>query len=163
VLGALWTGMHGCVVPVGPEWTDPHGECPPTIRSASPPVGAIFDPDASALQFFEVVLADQNTRDNLYIRWIIDYPPYVDGVSRVVPFNPLPGGDTVERPAVRYAPSCKDDQIAPGFSNHRLLLAVSDRPFAYDSGDGLLRYPDTPSSGSFIVEAAWQFNLDCRP
>jgi hypothetical protein len=154
-------GTLGCVVPVGPEWTDPQNDYPPTIGSATPPVGSVLtnDPDASQPLTVEVVLSDQNTRDALYLRWIIDYPPYVDGVSRLAQEWTLPGGDNMDRPSVYFAPNCKDDQIASGFSNHRLLLAVADRKFApLDPSSTSL---DAVPPGNFLVEGAWQFTLDC--
>jgi hypothetical protein len=158
----LLAGLQACVVPVSPEWTDPQGNVPPTLHSAAPAVGSVLvlDPDAGEPLAVQVVLADQNTRDNLYTRFIIDYPPWVDGVSRVALPTVLPGGNEVQRPALRFAPNCNDDHIARGFANHRLLLAFSDRPFVGD--DPAQAAPDAVPAGNFLVEASWQFELDCQ-
>ena len=159
---SLLAGFSACVVPVGPEWTDPQSNYPPTIHSASPPVGSVLglDPDAGVPIMVQVVLADQNTKDKLYSRFIIDYPPFVDGVSRLAWQNISDGGDQIERAALLFAPNCNDDQIARGFTSHRLLLAVSDRPFASD--DSSLTIPDKVQDGNFLVEAGWQFVMDCQ-
>ncbi len=146
--------LSGCVVPVGPEWSDPQSNYPPTIHTANPPIGSVLggDPDAGAPGTVEVVLADQNTEDTLYVRWIIDYPPFVDNVSHVALSLALPGGDQILRPSISYAPNCSDDKISRDLPSHRLLLAVTDRPFAGDL--------DSPS-GDYLVEGSWDFLLTC--
>ena len=160
-LACSLSGLAGCVVPVGPDWTDPPVNAPPFIRSANPPIGSLLAADGDAGQPLEigVVLADQNTSDNLYLRWIVDYPPYQDGATRLALASALPGGDSIDRQTVHFAPNCVDDQIANGFTNHRLLLAISDRPFldAVANPRNLDAVPD----GNFLVEGAWQFTLDC--
>jgi hypothetical protein len=156
-LSALLLAISGCVVPVGPEWSDPEGNRPPTISDATPAIGSILDfaTTGNAALGLVVVLADPDTKDRLYVRWIIDYPPYVDGVSHVALPVTLPGGDPVKRAPIRFAPNCSDDAISHDFSNHRLLLAVSDRPFSDDPQtlDGV--------TNGFLVEGSWVFTLDC--
>jgi hypothetical protein len=154
-------GISGCVVPAGPEWTDPQTNFPPTIvyDETTPPVGSVLavDPDAGAPQV-KAVLADKNTQDNLYVRWIIDYPPNQPGVSHVTLEQRLPGGNQT----INFAPDCtaNGNAISRNFSNHRLLLAVSDRPFA---NPDISQPPfDAVPSGNFLVEGSWQFELDCR-
>lgn len=155
----LLAGISACVVPVGPEWTDPQGNYPPTISSASPAVGSILvsAADAGYSLGVAVTLADQNTSDDLYILWLIDYPPFVDGVSRLARPEIQPGDGTIERPPLRFSPNCNDHQIAAGFSDHRLLLAASDRPFANNDP----AEPDKVAAGNFRVEAQWHFVMDC--
>ena len=150
--------ISGCVVPIGPEWTDPERNQPPTISYATPPIGSVLDFSASgnAAMGLEIGLADQNTRDTLYVRWIIDYPPYVDGQSHPALPQALPGGDQILRPTIRYAPNCSDQAISHDFSNHRLLLAVSDRPFRDDP-----QVLDLVQDGNYRVEASWSFTLSC--
>ena len=106
----------------------------------------------------EVGLSDPNAPDNLYMRWIIDYPPFVDSVSHVALPLTLPGASQVERPHLWFAPNCSDDALSRDFSGHRLLLAVSDRPFA--SAEDPNRLDGVPP-GNYVVEGAWPFNLTC--
>ena len=159
---AFLAAAAGCVVPAGPQWTDPQANFPPTISydDTTPPVGSVLamDPDGGAPLEVEVVLADQNTQDKLYARWIVDYPPNQPGVSRVALEQGLLGGNQVKRPPFRFSPSCTDDAISHDFSNHRLLLAVSDRPFPND----ISQQPFEFTGGNFLVEASWQFELDCH-
>ena len=158
-LTPLLLASASCVVPIGPEWSDPKSNDPPTISYANPPIGSVLDFSATgnAALGLEIGLSDPNTRDSLEIRWIIDYPPYAEGVSHLAPPLTLPGGSQVERKHIRYAPNCGDDALTRDFSNHRLLLAVSDRPFGSEDPTQL----DGVPSGNALVEAAWTFNLTC--
>jgi len=160
-LAALLLAPSGCVVPIGPEWSDPQPNTPPTIATATPPVGTILDTSAGGNlpMGLQVVLSDQNTQDILYVRWIVDYPPYVDGISVVSLEVRQPGGDQIQRPPINFAPSCTDNTISRVSPDHRLLLAVSDRPFVVDnSGQSRLDWTD----GNFLVEGAWDFSLYCQ-
>ena len=155
-LAATWAA---CVVPVGPDWIDPEGNSPPTIRSADPPVGTILTrvPETEELMTVTVGLADRNTKDTLHIRFIIDYPPFDAAASRIVWRPILPGNGEVERPPLIFRPNCADHTIASGPpASHRLLLAVSDRPFE-DHPTALDQVPN----GNYLVEAVWPFELEC--
>lgn len=145
--------LSGCVVPAGPEWVDPQTNVPPSIVSAYPPVGSVLtnDSEAGTQASVQVTLADQNSADTLYVRWIVDYPPYVDGTSRIALPQSLPGRSVVRDP-IAFAPSCGD--VVHDLASHRLLLAVSDRPFANNNSD-------LPSNG-YLLEAAWTFTLSCQ-
>lgn len=148
----------GCVVPAGPDWIDPEGNVPPSLVLAIPPVGSVLGGggESGGPLAVEVTLADQNARDELHVRWIVDYPPYVDGVSRTALRQTLLSG-SIERKAIAFAPICSD--VVHGTGEHRLLLAVSDRDFVAeeDSGGQL----DMPSNG-FLLEASWTFTLQCQ-
>jgi hypothetical protein len=155
-------GLSACVVPVGPEWTDPERNSPPKIESAVPAVGSVLstDSDADLPLLVSVSLEDQNSRDRLFVRWIIDYPPFSEEATRLALTTILPGGDTTQRPTLYFAPNCTDHRIASGFSNHRLLFAASDVPFASDEPNPT--NPDAVSDGSFPTEGVWQFKMECQ-
>jgi hypothetical protein len=154
----LLASCSACVVPTGPEWTDPESNYPPTIYSASPAIGSILTqvPDAGWPLAVVVRLADQNTNDDLYVRWLIDYPPYDETISRLGWETIQPGNGQSERPELSFAPNCNEHHIAPGVSRHRLLLAASDRSFA--PGPAI---SDLVPEGNFRAEALWLFDLDC--
>lgn len=157
-LPALLLAISGCVVPIGPEWTNPQVNSPPTLSLANPPVDSILDFSVSgnAPLGVEVVLADQNTQDILYLRWIIDYPPYANVPSHMALQQILPGGSQIQRSSVRFAPDCSDIAISRDAPTHRLLLAASDRPFGNDP-----QVLDLVADGNYRVEAAWSFSLGC--
>jgi len=161
-LAALFGTASGCVVPVGPKWSDPETNHPPTIASANPAVGTVLgrsaDGGSSGQVEVEVVLADQNTSDNLYLRWIVDYPPYTAGKTVVALETAQPGGDTIVRTAVIFAPDCASIHSRT-LADHRLLLAVSDRPFGSDVNSST---PSAVDNGNYLVEAVWPFTLNCQ-
>jgi hypothetical protein len=150
--------LGGCVVPVAPKWSDPDNNYPPSIDSAQPPVGTILGLGVDGGAPFEVSVsvADQNTNDTLYFHWIIDYPPYVLGMYPLAYKTEKPGGSSLVRTPVTFSPSCKNDRISPGLSSHRLMLAVSDRPF--DESDESV--PDAVTTGH-LVRAVWPFEMTC--
>jgi hypothetical protein len=156
---AVSCGLSACVVPVGPEWTDPQSNYPPTLSVAEPAVGSdvVQDPDAGVPLTIKVVLSDKNTKDTLWARWLVDYPPFVAGVSSLVREDIQQASGTVERPALYFAPSCNDLPMAQGTQSHRLLLAVSDRAFDGENAAA----PDQVPAGNSRFEATWQFRLEC--
>jgi len=158
---SLLGGSSACVVPVGPEWTDPPTNYPPTIARTAPASGSLLtrEIDGGGPLSVTVWLADQNTRDKLYVRFIIDYPPFIADVTRVAPEVILPPENQVERQPLAFAPDCNADLIASGFTNHRLMLAASDRPFASAAPDQTA--PDQVAPGNARVEGFWQFEMDC--
>jgi hypothetical protein len=103
-----------------------------------------------------VYLADQDTGDTLYVRWIIDYPPYsADTVGALE--DSEPGGDSVVRSAEIFAPDC--DHVSNGTSSHQLMLAASDQAFEADLDSAT---PDAVADASSRVEAIWPFVLNCQ-
>lgn len=148
----------GCVIPVGPKWSDPDSNYPPSIAEADPPVGSILGgADGGSRVEVTVRLADQNTQDVLYLRWIIDYPPYSSD-TLLARETIKPGGNAIERTPESFAPDCGADGLSRTVSDHRLLLAVSDRPFTDDPTQ-----PDQVSApDNYRVEAVWPFVLNCQ-
>jgi hypothetical protein len=161
-LTAVFATISGCVVPVAPTWSDPDRNYPPSIASADPPVGTILgrgiDGGPPTTVEVKVELADQNVGDNLYLRWIIDYPPASADTSVLETIKP--GGDAIVRTADIFAPDCRADHLSRTVSEHRLLLAVSDRPFASDD-PGSTTTPDQVNGG-YLVEAVWPFLMSCQ-
>jgi len=152
----------GCVVPVGPKWSDPDSNYPPIIALANPPegtpLGRSSDGGASVQVEVEVVLSDQNQADNLYLRWIVDYPPYVAGKTVGALENIKPGGDSVLRTPETFSPDCATIG-SRSLAEHRLLLAVSDRPFASALTS---QAPDAIEGSNYRIEAFWPFTLNCQ-
>lgn len=160
LLAMLCAGLGACVVPAGPDWVDPPGNDPPSIHWVSPPVGSVLNlgVDGGTQATVEIDLADKNTKDSLYLRWIIDYPPFDPSVSRLaLPYTLRANGDVV-RPRQAFSPSCTAHKIAAGFKNHRLMLAVSDRDFVNDPQPTVL---DQVENGNFRIEAVWLFEMEC--
>jgi hypothetical protein len=131
------------------------------VVSSVPPAGAVLPTSADAsgdALTITVTLGDPNLEDKLVARWLIDYPPY-DESSRMAPEIRLPRSGQVSREPITFAPSCADDQIAPGTASHRVTLSVADRPFLPpDESDLRL---DSVSAPGFVVRTTWIVNLAC--
>jgi hypothetical protein len=135
----------GCVVPLSPAFEDP-----PSAPNY-PPYFTGYDPyieTPNIPQLFKVRVIDPNPGDTLYVRWVSDYPPFVQGVSKLLtdgvtlpPIPPPKGSNTsgvaaVGDRAAEYdagpkatGPACGDfRQGAPG-ADHKLVVIISDRPF----------------------------------
>ena len=160
-LAALPLWISACVVPVAPQFEDPPGNSPPYVVSSVPPAGAVLPASADAsgnALTITVTLGDPNLEDFLVARWLIDYPPY-DESSRMAPEIRLPRSGQVNREPITFAPSCADDQIAPGTASHRVTLSVADRAFLPpDESDLRL---DSVSAPGFVVRTTWIVNLAC--
>jgi hypothetical protein len=112
----------GCVIPVGPQFDNPEDNYPPYVVTSMPPVGDIFTPGDREIV---VTLSDQNLNDNLFIRFLIDYPG--NPAARLLLPTQLPPTGELERGTVRVQPRC--DDVGVGSGQHRLMMAVADRPF----------------------------------
>ena len=81
----------GCVVPVEPHFQDPP-QAPnyyPYLSNADPIAQtAVTVQPAPGMLVFNVQVGDQNLDDTLYVRWVSDYPPYTNGLSKIVVDGP---------------------------------------------------------------------------
>jgi hypothetical protein len=161
-LAALMT-ISGCVLPLGPEFEGDRN-LPPFLVSVTPPQASIVSVEGRNVAF-HLVVEDPNPRDTLYVRWLIDYPLYNPAVSRIVEGAPLPPvtDGTSRRTIAPFTPDCLFHQIAHTGGEHRLLLAVSDRPFyppqsnSAPPGENL----DAAPEDAGVLRMSWTFILDC--
>jgi hypothetical protein len=124
----LATLASGCVIPVGPQFDDPEANYPPYVSSSSPTVGEIFTPGPTDDgRSITVTLSDQNLHDELFIRFLVDYPGTDTSTSHLVLPIQIPPTGMPERLPVHVQPSCQMLRLAMG--PHRFIMSVSDRPF----------------------------------
>ncbi len=157
--------MGGCVVPVGPKFEDEPNYAPFIVDSA-PGEGEIVakDDDREAANEIRVTVADPNLNDTLYARWLIDYPKYDSSVSRRAEDVELPPVGSALRGEVRFSASCVDHAIVRGLAEHRVVLAVADRPFLEGSTRTLSDESrlDTPSQDGLRVRVVWLLKMECK-
>lgn len=161
-LAALGLAAPGCVLPVGPRFEDPEQNFPPYIVDSNPPVGSIVTalPLVEGAAMFSVTLADPNLGDRLWLRWIFDFPPWGGNTRRGLFREAPPPTDGSEvRTRDGFQANCSWSP-APGVTQHRLMLAVSDREFLSENADDtfLAVPPDART-----VRASWILNLECKP
>jgi hypothetical protein len=157
LLATMVVSAGGCVIPIAPEF-ESEANLPPYVKTAEPPVGTtVMDRN----QFFRVTVEDPNRADNLYVAWLIDYPPYAPntrvGFRSVVPSD---GPDEPNEHLLNFLPSC--ELIAPGITDHRLMLAVSDRPFEETIVGGVSLVLDKTAPGAHALRVTWNFEKPCQ-
>jgi hypothetical protein len=153
-----------CVIPIEPEFSNPSVNHPPYVSSSSPGSGTIltFPVDATAPPSIEVRLADQNVRDVLYVRWLVNYSPAQEQTTHPPLEMILPSTGRPERTAIRFSPSCLDDRMKASGSTHRIVMAVSDRPFvAFENADPLHPW-DSIAPEAFLLEMSWGLEMMCQ-
>jgi hypothetical protein len=146
--------MSACIIPAGPEFQDPPGvrNSPPFLLSVSPPEGSrVVDPTPE----FSVTPSDLNAGDDLWVRWITEYPPNVIGSTNANPPTPIPhsaDGSPLRSPS-NFKPNCND--IDRRLSTHQVMAAISDSAFVGSDGLGdlLTTTSDTPP---ILVVWTWQ-------
>ena len=134
---SILTFAHGCVVPLAPDFEDPPAlpNYPPYFLNSEP--GAQLA--VTAPKVFTVTVVDPNPQDVLYARWVSDYPPFTQFLSKIVLSADAiapnqPGGGTAlmsyftggEPGSLKQM--CADFIPSPN-PTHSLALIVSDRPF----------------------------------
>jgi hypothetical protein len=151
----LGGGATGCILPLAPEFEE-ELRAPPFVVSSRPAVGSMVR-DSEAV--FEVEFQDPNSTDDLYVRWVIDFPPFTENLSRTIDYNPQKnrGPGQINRHRVAFSPSCVSHLISPAVSQHRLMLLISDRPFEEPAPA-----PDKVPTDAHLLRVVWMFDKECR-
>jgi hypothetical protein len=142
-----------CIIPLGPDFQDPVAEpnAAPYFESAHPDFGSVVTPPG--LQF-SVTVTDPNVGDNLYVRWLADYP----GANyRPVTAESFVAHSTNGQPLrqnVTATVDCLLDNLAmTSDGEHRVEVIVGDRPFV-DPMPGDTRLDQVMDPG-LVVRASW--------
>jgi hypothetical protein len=154
----MFTALSACVLPIGPEFEDP-----PAVPNYEPYFQGVF-PDAERTHQllppdkFDIVLGDPNPTDQLTVRWIANYPPFVLNATRPIleTTKPLSEPDPGGMPTVSFSSpglTCADFPMA---AERNLVAIVSDRGFLRpeQSTDGNLQYSyknENPPTKSFVM------------
>ena len=112
---------------------------------------------------FQVTVEDFNRLDDLHVRWLIDYPPFNENITRTALAISVGarGPDMPNQHVLSFKPECVN-LISPTLSQHTLLLVISDRPFVEDTvGTGGERILDQIRPGAFRLPLSWTFEKDC--
>ncbi len=149
--------MSACIIPVGPKFQDPPGSpnYAPYVVSATPDFGSVVSIVTSLR--FEVTVTDPNVEDDLYFRWVADYPKYTTSTRRL--------GDEIQSNSTDGTPllnditiDCSDDFAMTADSKHQLEVIVADRPYQ-PSTDNQLDEVEPPG---FVVHTSWGFEITCQ-
>jgi hypothetical protein len=109
-----------------------------------------------------VQVGDQNVDDNLYIRWLIDYPAASIGPESSMALEAiLPPAGQAERHPIRFTPSCTDDHLSDQLV-HRIALVVADRPYVLPETLPQEKKWSTAITPGFTLESSWFLSVDCK-
>jgi hypothetical protein len=156
--------VSGCVLPLSPQFEDPPAEqnFAPSIVSAQPAQGSIVTALSGTTVAFTVTVNDPNVTDDLYFRWIGDFPPYSDSNTRRLTADTKVSRSASDPLASQSIPI---DCLSPlaRLPQHAIMALVSDRPFLDDDGtlsrEALLT---GIRNGAQKTEAHWTLNLQCN-
>jgi hypothetical protein len=149
----LTTALPACVIPLGPDFTDPPAaqNLPPHIVSANPDQGMLVTVPTT----FRVWVTDPNPGDTLYDRWYADFPPLQANTRPIVGDFPTvqPRADGAVQTFQLQAEIDCNSLLAPGIDQHTVTVVISDL-----AAPG----PTTPFDGNHEVVATWSLLLQCR-
>jgi hypothetical protein len=161
---ALLLPMSACVLPIAPEFQDPPAtpNYAPVFLAVEPPIGTIVKLAATDQALFTVTVSDPNAADDLYVRFIVDYPPYSVSNTRTTDKQPVQHRDDgkILNMDVPFEPSCTSPGLAVGLPRHQIMAVLADRPFVK---------PPPPADLTRVVEpgktviATWTLELECKP
>jgi hypothetical protein len=148
----------GLAAGCGGDSTEPNFA--PFVAGSIPGEGEIIVVGPSEREVI-ATLGDHNLDDHLFIRILVDYPTaFAPPQSHLALQVEFPPSGTVIRAPVRFRPRCDFLGLVPG--THRLMMAVSDRPYldaiTGDSVDPTAPLDSIPEDGN-RVRALWL--LEC--
>jgi hypothetical protein len=162
--GAIWGAIclalaaDGCVLPVGPEFQDPSAtqNFDPRILDSDPALGARVTGGE-----FHVTVQDPNPGDNLYVRFVADYPP-LSGNTRFVgdkqvPHNP--DGQLLSKD-VEVVVTCA---MLAKLPTHQVTVIVADREFLLDATSAIQPAEPTrlPADAQRTI-GSWTLDMECK-
>ena len=122
--------MPACIIPVGPNWQDPPGarNSPPTTLSVFPPEGSKVVGSANG-NVFSVTPTDNDVGDNLWVRWITEFPPFIEGVTQVIQTDPIPASTNGAPLAVEKSFTITCPYLSASLTTHQIMAAIADAEF----------------------------------
>lgn len=154
--------QSACVLPLAPEFEDPPAaqNFAPVIVDSFPVNGAVV-----STPMFRVTVDDPNVADDLYLRWIADFPPFSDSSRRLgddIKLSP-PAAGTL-RPDAVLSVDCTLHALAKMTTTHQIMIVVADRPFRSPDQEPSLerKLTSLPPGVAKRAEAHWTLNLECK-
>jgi hypothetical protein len=160
ILGSSMSLPSGCALPLAPQFTDPPAQenFAPVILDTHPLQGTI-----TMSTTFSVVVTDPNVTDDLWVRWIGEYPPFSLNSERLMDDQHI--SHSVDGTLLQSTQSITLNCLYPlnrQVTQHPIMALITDRPFLPTDGDASVQTILTGiSPGAQKAEAHWVLNLDC--
>jgi len=162
--------MSACIIPVTPNFQDPPSvpASPPYLFNFEPQnFGGVVTVPVPAGKTFSANVSDEDLSAELHVRWVVDYPPFVDGVTyfpgQTTTISRSANGQTINQ-VITQAIDCSWI-TQPLTSTHQLELIVADRELLESSTFGLMadnKLDSTdPKNPGHVVRAFWNISISC--
>jgi hypothetical protein len=161
ILGLSMSSLPGCVLPLAPQFSDPPSQenFAPVITDSRPLEGMIVTSTT-----FSITVTDPNVTDDLWVRWIGEYPPFSNDSQRLLSTDQHIS-HSVDGTPLQSTQSITLNCLYPldrQLTQHPIMALVSDRAFLpADSDAGLETILTGISPGAKKAEAHWVLDLDC--
>ncbi|MES1207262.1 MAG: hypothetical protein ABUS79_15100 [Pseudomonadota bacterium] len=159
---ALFHSMFACVIPVAPEFKDPlaASNSPPAIISADPDFGRVVSVAPSLT--FRISVVDLNVNDALYVRWVVDYPPFRPATSAYpVEYFPHPATGVVHSESPSHTLDCSSG-FGAVTTPQQFAVFVADRPLQLNSVENN-EHLDLTETGGYVASGSWTVVFQCPP
>jgi hypothetical protein len=174
ILTICGSSLEGCVLPIGPDFTDPPPaiqipELPPYFGDTKPPLETVVDLNAlnaSGTGSFDLAIADPNGGDTIWVRLVANYPPFSSESTKYLGKDSSMGSDGA--PGTFHFLKkvvCAD---VPKAADRTLSVIVSDRDFldpesAPDAVNKYSYYQDSSGAAkqTFVI-GSWRIT-GCLP
>jgi hypothetical protein len=171
LLLASASSMSACIIPAAPNFQDPPSvpDSPPYLSGFQPNnPGEIVTilpeaPGKDPQMQFSANVTDIDLGDTLYFQWVLDYPPFQNGVTNLGnqgKITPRLDGQAINTSLPELI-TC-NFVGRPSDCTHQLELIVADRPFSTSpqlNTDNVLDSIDDPDG--FVVRANWTIAISC--
>ena len=154
----------GCVIPVAPDFQDP-----PLQQNYAPELVSTVPPQTIVTTTaFQVTVTDPNVSDDLYVRWIAEYPPFSSTNSKRLKPDVMLTHSANGMQMLGMDPIAVDCLFPLArLPQHPITAIISDRPFFSPQDDPPQSDPETllagirTKEGALKVEAHWVLSLLC--
>jgi hypothetical protein len=147
----------GCVLPIGPEFQDPPApqNYAPIILEAEPELGRRVTTPT-----FRVTVQDPNPGDDLFVRFVADYPLLTED-TRPLTTRPITHRADGRLLAEDVTVTATCTALASR-SSHQITVIVADRDFLKDAAPpGQLSDPLRLPAAAQRVLGSWTLDLEC--
>ncbi len=153
--------MFACVIPVAPDFQDPltAANSPPSIIDSNQTFGSVVFVAPSLT--FTIQVVDPNVNDTLFVRWVVDYPPFQSSTANFDYSYPPPATGTEHAESPNLPIDCSNG-FATLTTPQEFEVFVADRRFLQRSTATNNRL-DLVETGGYVARANWTLIFQCPP
>ena len=154
--------MFACVIPVAPDFKDPlaAANAPPAIISATPDFGRVVSVAPSLT--FRIQVVDPNVNDALWVRWVVDYPPFRPETNAYpLEHYPPPATGVFHFESPSHLLDCSSG-FGAVTTPQQFAVFVSDRQLLDNTAENN-EHLDLTQPGGYVASGSWTVVFQCPP